>query len=50
MLKSEWVKTSSGDYVKVRSGMFHTYIETESGEEIVLDLDYDKVLELLGGK
>lgn len=47
MLNSEWIKMSNGEYIKVRKGMFHTYIETESGEEIQLDADYEDVLKLL---
>ena len=36
-----------GEYIKVREGMFNTYIELPNGEEIQLDVDYDDLLKLL---
>lgn len=46
MLKSE-SKLVNGDYITVRETMFHTVIEKD-GEEIVLDMDFDSVLKMLG--
>ena len=46
MLKSESLLVN-GEYIKVREGMFHTYIILPNGEEIQLDVDYDDLLKLL---
>ena len=46
MLKSENLLVN-GEYIKIREGMFHTYIELSNGEEIQLDVDYDDLLKLL---
>lgn len=46
MLKSESLLVH-GEYVKIREGMFHTYVELPNGEEIQLDVDYDDLLKLL---
>ena len=46
MLKSESLLVH-GEYIKVREGMLHTYIELPNGEEIQLDVDYDDLLKLL---
>ena len=47
MLKSESILVH-GEYIKVREGMFRTYIELPNGEEIQLDdVDYDDLLKLL---
>ena len=46
MLKSESLLVH-GEYVKIREGMFYTYIELPNGEEIQLDVDYDELLKLL---
>lgn len=46
MLKSESLLVH-GEYIKVREGMFNTYIELPNGEEIQLDVDYDDLLKLL---
>ena len=46
MLKSESILVH-GEYIKIREGMFHTYIELSNGEEIQLDVDYDDLLKLL---
>ena len=38
-----------GEYIKIREGMFHIYIELPNGEEIQLpdNVDYDDLLKLL---
>ena len=48
MLKSESLLIH-GEYIKIREGMFHTYIELSNGEEIQLpdNVDYDDLLKLL---
>ncbi len=48
MLKSESLLVH-GEYIKVREGMFHTYIELPNGEEIQLpdNVNYDDLLKLL---
>ena len=46
MLKSESILVH-GEYIKIREGMFHTYIQLSYGEEIQLDIDYDDLLKLL---
>ena len=47
MLKSESLLIH-GEYIKIREGMLHTYIELPNSEEIQLDdVDYDDLLKLL---
>lgn len=48
MLKSESLLVH-GEYIKIREGMFHVYLEKENGEEIQLpdNIDYETILKLL---
>ena len=44
---TEYIKTSSGEYIEIRRGMFHTHITMPDGTEIELDTDFDDLVNLL---
>lgn len=44
---TEYIKTSSGEYIEIRRGMFHTYVTMPDGEELELDCDFDDLVKLL---
>lgn len=44
---TEHIKTSSGDYIEIRRGMFHTHVTLPDGSEIETDTDYDILIQLL---
>ena len=44
---TEYIKTKSGDYIEINRGLFHTHVVMPDGEEIVLDCDFDDLMELL---
>ena len=44
---TEYVKTSSGEYIEIRHGLFHTHVTLPDGSEIELDTDYDDLVKLL---
>ena len=49
---TEYIKTSSGDYIEIRRGIFHTHVTLPDGSELELDTDYDELIKLLeiGGR
>lgn len=49
---TEYIKTSSGDYIEIRLGMFHTHVTLPDGSELELDTDYDELIKILeiGGR
>lgn len=44
---TEYIKTSSGEYIEIRRGMFHTHVTLPDGTEIELDCDFDDLVKLL---
>lgn len=44
---TEYIKTSSGEYIEIRRGMFHTHATPPDGTEIELDCDFDDLVKLL---
>ena len=44
---TEYIKTSSGEYIEIRRGLFHTHVTMPDGSEIELDTDYDDLVKLL---
>lgn len=44
---TEYIKTSSGEYIEIRRGMFHTHATLPDGTEIELDCDFDDLVKLL---
>ena len=44
---TEYIKTSSGEYIEIRRGMFHTHVTLPDGSELELDTDYDELIKLL---
>ena len=44
---TEHIKTSSGEYIEIRRGMFHTHVTLPDGTEIELDCDFDDLVKLL---
>ena len=49
---TEHIKTSSGEYIEIRRGLFHTHVTMPDGSEIELDTDYDELIKILeiGGR
>ena len=44
---TEHIKTSSGDYIEIRRGLFHTHAVLPDGTEIEIDCDFDDLMKLL---
>ena len=44
---TEYIKTKDGEYIEIRSGLFHTHVTLPDGSEIELDSDYDELVKLL---
>ena len=44
---TEYIKTSSGDYIEVNRGLFHTHVAMPDGTELELDCDFDDLVKLL---
>lgn len=44
---TEYIKTSSGEYIEIRRGMFHTHVTLPDGTEIESDCDFDDLVKLL---
>ena len=44
---TEYIKTSSGEYIEIRRGMFHTHVTLPDGTDIELDTDFDDLVNLL---
>ena len=44
---TEHIKTSSGEYIEIRRGLFHTHVTMPDGSEIELDTDYDELIKIL---
>ena len=44
---TDYIKTSSGEYIEIRRGLFHTHVTMPDGSELELDTDYDDLLKLL---
>lgn len=49
---TEYIKTSSGEYIEIRHGLFHTHVTLPDDSEIELDNDYDELIKILeiGGR
>ena len=49
---TEYIKTSSGEYIEIRRGRFHTQVTLPDGSELELDTDYDELIKILeiGGR
>ena len=44
---TEYVKTSSGEYIEIRRGLFHTHVKLPDGTELELDTDFDELVKIL---
>lgn len=44
---TEHIKTSSGEYIEIRRGLFHTHVTMPDGSEFELDCDFDDLVKLL---
>ena len=49
---TEYINTSSGEYIEIRRGLYHTHVMLPDGSEIELDADYDELIKILeiGGR
>ena len=49
---TEYIKTSSGEYIEIRRGMFHTHVTLPDGSELEMDTDFDELVKILelGGR
>ena len=44
---TEYIKTTSGEYIEIRRGLFYTHVTMPDGSELELDTDYDDLVKLL---
>ena len=44
---TEYIKTSSGEYIEIRRGLFHTHVTLPDGSELELDTDFDELVKIL---
>ena len=44
---TEYIKTSSGEYIEISRGMFHTHVILPDGSELEMDTDFDELVKIL---